>query len=155
VRKLRWVWEPHTNTVARFGLTVFIFPSLPTMASHICSHGGVASSSITTNSGLSHLVISLGSSYLKTRFSKSSSSYPPSVSLSARSFLLISRHRSAGVPTRNSKTISLQYCRWYTDYAAWSLQCLGLAVQLIPETLDVIQPIGDDDVIARQYPLHG
>jgi len=99
--------EVRTSTVARFGLTVFILPSLPTMASHIWSHGGVLSSSTTINRGLSHLVMPLGSSYRKIRFSKSSSSYPPSFSLSASSFLLFSRHRSAGVPMCSLKTVSL------------------------------------------------
>jgi hypothetical protein len=98
-----------TSTVARFAFTTFILPSVPTRASHICSHGGVSSSSTTMNRGLSHRVMPLGSSYRKMRFSKSSSSYPPSVSLSASSFWLFSRHRSGGVPTCNSRTISLYH----------------------------------------------
>jgi hypothetical protein len=32
---------------------------------------------------------------------------------------------------------------------------LGLAVQLVPEALDVVHSIGDDDVVARQHALHG
>lgn len=32
---------------------------------------------------------------------------------------------------------------------------LGFAVELIAEALDVIHTIGNDDVIARQHPLHG
>lgn len=88
------------------GLTTFTLPSLPTRASHISSQGGVSSSSTTMNRGLSHRVMPLGSSYRKMRFSKSSSAYPPSLSLSANSFLLFSRHRSAGVPMCSSRTIS-------------------------------------------------
>jgi hypothetical protein len=75
VRKSRHVIVGvRTSTVARFALTTFILPSLPTRASQICAHGGVASSSTTMNSGLSHRVMPLGSSYRKMRFSKSSSS---------------------------------------------------------------------------------
>jgi hypothetical protein len=116
-------YEVRTSTVARLGLTTFIFPSLPTMASHIWSHGGVASSSTTMNSGLSQRAMPLGSSYRKTKFSKSSSSYPPSLSLSARSLLLFSRHRSAGVPTCSSRTVSKgpRTSTFYTDDAAGSL----------------------------------
>jgi hypothetical protein len=40
-----------------------------------------------------------------------------------------------------------------TDHAAGRLQGLGFTVQLVPEALDVVHPIGDDDVIARQQPL--
>jgi hypothetical protein len=75
VRKSRHgVRGVRTSTVARFALTTFILPSLPTRASQIWSHGGVASSSTTMNRGLSHRVMPLGSSYRKMRFSKSSSS---------------------------------------------------------------------------------
>lgn len=74
-RRTRWEGSlRHTSTVAIFGLTTFVLPSLPMRASHIWSHGGVSSSSTTMNSGLSHRVMPLGSSYLKIRFSKSSSS---------------------------------------------------------------------------------
>jgi hypothetical protein len=41
-----------------------------------------------------------------------------------------------------------------TDHTAGRLQGLGLAVQLVPEALDVVHSIGDDDVIARQQPLY-
>jgi hypothetical protein len=44
---------------------------------------------------------------------------------------------------------------WYTDDAAGGLQSLGLAVQLVAEALDVVQAIGDDDVVARQDSLDG
>jgi hypothetical protein len=98
----------HTSTVAWFGRTTFIFPSLPTMASHIWSKGGVSSSSSTVKRGLSHRVMPFGSSYRKIRFSKSSSSYPPSFSLSASSLVLISRHLSAGVPTCTSGTVRMR-----------------------------------------------
>jgi len=64
----------HTKTVAWFGLTTLSFPSLPINASQIWSKGGVSSSSRTVKSGLSHLVMPLGSSYRNIRFSKSSSS---------------------------------------------------------------------------------
>jgi hypothetical protein len=42
-----------------------------------------------------------------------------------------------------------------TDHAAGRLQGLGLAVQLVAEALDVVQPVGDDNVVARQHPLDG
>jgi len=53
-----------TSIVAVLGLTVFAFPSDPTMASQIFSHGGFSSSKGTVKSGLSHLVMPFGSSYL-------------------------------------------------------------------------------------------
>lgn len=145
----REIPKTRTSTVAMLGLTVFILPSLPIMASHIWSHGGVSSSSTTMNNGLSQRVMPLGSSYRKMRFSKTSSSYPPSVSLSAKSFLLFSRHRSGGVPTCSSRTVSAltrkrQCC---TDDAAGGLQGFGLAVQLVAKALDVVQAICDNDVI--------
>lgn len=42
-----------------------------------------------------------------------------------------------------------------TDHAAGSLNGLGLAVELIAKTFDVVQAIGDDDVVAREHPLYG
>lgn len=54
----------HTITVAWLGFTSFAFPSEPMIASQISSKGGISSSYGTVNSGLSHLVIPFGSSYL-------------------------------------------------------------------------------------------
>lgn len=42
-----------------------------------------------------------------------------------------------------------------TDHAAGRLQRLGLAVQLVPEALDVVHAICDHDVVARQHSLDG
>ena len=42
-----------------------------------------------------------------------------------------------------------------TDHAVGRLHRLGLAVQLVAEALDVVEPVGDDDVVARQHALDG
>lgn len=142
-----------TRIVAWCDFTTLILPSLPMSESQIWSHHDGASSSWTTmNRGLSHLVMGLGSSYLKMRFSKSSSSYPPSLSVSASRALLISRHLSAGVPMCTSKTVSLALAhaatRRCTDHATGRLHSLCLAVQLVAKALDVVQTICNHDVVA-------
>lgn len=43
----------------------------------------------------------------------------------------------------------------HTDHAVWSLYCLCFAVKLVPETLYVIEAIGNDNVVSRQHSLHG
>jgi hypothetical protein len=42
-----------------------------------------------------------------------------------------------------------------TDHAAGSRHGLGLAIQLVPEAFDVVQAIGDYNVIAREDSLYG
>jgi len=42
-----------------------------------------------------------------------------------------------------------------TNHAARGLQGFGFAVELIPEALDVVEAICNDDIIARQNPLDG
>jgi hypothetical protein len=41
-----------------------------------------------------------------------------------------------------------------TNHTARRLYGLCLAVQLVPKALDVVQSIGNDNVIAREHPLH-
>jgi len=80
------------------------------------------------------------------------------VSLSSSSFLLISRHLSAGVPTwifTNSVCRDTRAGRHCTDNTTRRLHSLRLAIQLIPKPLDIIQPIRNDNVIARQHALNG
>lgn len=43
----------------------------------------------------------------------------------------------------------------YVDDAARGGQGLGLAVQLVAEALDVVHPVGNDNVVARQHALDG
>ena len=42
----------------------------------------------------------------------------------------------------------------YTNHAARGLQRLRLTVQLVSEAFDVIETIGNHDIVARQHPLH-
>jgi hypothetical protein len=42
-----------------------------------------------------------------------------------------------------------------TDHAAGSGYRLGLAIQLVSEALDVVQAVGNDNVIAREDSLYG
>lgn len=42
-----------------------------------------------------------------------------------------------------------------THDAARRLHSLGLAVQLVPEALDVVQAVGNDNVVPREHALHG
>lgn len=42
-----------------------------------------------------------------------------------------------------------------TDDAAGGLDGLGLAIQLVAEAFDVVEAVGDDDVVTGEHPLHG
>lgn len=42
-----------------------------------------------------------------------------------------------------------------TDDAAGRRDGLGLAVQLVAEALDVVEAVGDDNVVAREHSLYG
>lgn len=42
-----------------------------------------------------------------------------------------------------------------TDHAAGGLNSLGLTVELIAETFDIVETVGYDDVVAREHAFHG
>jgi hypothetical protein len=42
-----------------------------------------------------------------------------------------------------------------TDHAAGSLNGLGLTIELIAKTFDIVQAVGDDNVVAGKHPLYG
>lgn len=121
------------------------------------------------NRGLSHRFIPFGSSNLYTRFSNKSSAYPPFETGSASRRALISEQVDIGVPTCTSGTVSLdelqtrrahlnsncEGCKEYAYNTARRRHGFRSAVQLISEPLDVVQPVGNHNVVLAQHALHG
>lgn len=72
-----------------------------------------------------------------------------SVSISSRQFPTPLSPIDLGAPP------SFSPLPFVTHHATPRLRCLGLAVELIPVALDIIQPIHNHDAVPSDDPLHG